>query len=132
MGATDPIADGLIKLYNASQARHPTVEVRASRFLAQILDVLKQEGFIRTWKPIGETPAQRMLRVYLKYVQKRPVITRLVRISKPGMRRYYKARELPRVLGGLGIAVVSTSRGLMTERDAYRKRIGGELVCYVW
>ena len=64
MGATDPIADGLIKLYNASQAGHPTVEVRASRFLARILDVLTQEGFIRTWKPIGETPAQRMLRVY--------------------------------------------------------------------
>jgi small subunit ribosomal protein S8 len=132
MGATDPIADGLIKLYNASQAGHPTVEVRASRFLAQILDVLKQEGFIRTWKPIGETPAQRMLRVYLKYAKKTPAITRLVRVSKPGMRRYHKARELPRVLGGLGIAVVSTSRGLMTERDAYQKRIGGELVCYVW
>lgn len=132
MGATDPIADGLIKLYNASQAGHPTVEVRASRFLAQILDVLKQEGFIRTWKPIGETPAQRMLRVYLKHAKKTPAITRLVRVSKPGMRRYRKARELPRVLGGLGIAVVSTSRGLMTERDAYQKRIGGELVCYVW
>jgi small subunit ribosomal protein S8 len=132
MGATDPIADGLVKIFNASQARHPTVEVRASRFLGEILEVLKREGFIRTWKPMGETPAQRMFRIYLKYADKRPAITRLVRISKPGMRQYRNAKELPRVLGGLGVAIVSTSNGLMAERDAYQKRVGGEIVCYVW
>ena len=132
MGASDPIGDGLTKISNASQAGHPTVEVRASRFFGTILDVLKQEGFIRTWKNIGETPAQRMFRVYLKHINKRPAITKLVRISKPGMRRHRPARELPRVLGGLGIAIVSTSNGLMTEREAYHKRIGGEVICYVW
>ena len=132
MGASDPIGDGLTKISNASRAKHPTVEVRASRFLSAILDVLKQEGFIRAWKSIGETPAQRMCRVYLKYANKRPAITHLVRVSKPGMRRYHSARQLPRVLGGLGVAIVSTSNGLMTERDAYHKRVGGEVICYVW
>jgi len=128
----DPIADGLTKLYNASKAGHPTVELRASRFLANILDVLKREGFIRTYKPIGESPAQRMLRVYLKYAKKTPAIKQLIRVSKPGVRRYRKAHELPRVLGGLGVAIVSTSKGLMTEREAYQTRIGGEVICYVW
>jgi small subunit ribosomal protein S8 len=132
MGASDPISDGLTKISNASRAGHPTVEVRASKFLAAILDVFKREGFIRAWKIMGETPAQRMFRVYLKYANKRPAITRLVRISTPGMRTYRKARKLPRVLGGLGVAVVSTSSGLMTEREAYHKRIGGEVICYVW
>lgn len=130
--ASDPIADGLTKIYNASQARHPTAEVKASRFMGQILEVLQQEGFIRGYKPMGETPARRMLRVYLKYVKKTPAITRLKRVSTPGARRYRKARELPRVLGGLGAAIVSTSKGLMTERDAYRQHIGGEVICYVW
>ena len=140
----DPIADGLTKIYNASQVKHPTVEVRASRFLGRILDVLKQEGFIRTYKPIGESPSQRVLRVYLKYAlpaptsvgaqagKKTPAITQLIRVSTPGVRRYRKARELPRILGGLGTAIVSTSKGLMTEREAYHQRIGGEIICYVW
>ena len=132
MAITDPIADGLTKIRNASRSRHPTVEVRPSRFLTQILEVLKQEGFIRTYKVMGETPVQRMVRVYLKYAKKIPAITELIRVSKPGVRMYRKARELPRVLGGLGVAVVSTSKGLMTERDAYRQRIGGEVICYVW
>ena len=128
----DPIADGLTKLFNASKAGHPTVELRASRILANILDVLKREGFIRTYKPVGESPAQRMLRVYLKYARKIPAIKQLIRVSKPGVRRYHKAHELPRVLGGLGVAIVSTSKGLMTEREAYQSRIGGEVICYVW
>jgi small subunit ribosomal protein S8 len=132
MGASDPIGDGLAKISNASRAGHQTVEVRASRFLGAILDVLKREGFIRTWKALGDTPAQRMFRVYLKYVNKRPAIMRLARISKPGMRQYRKARQLPRVMGGLGVAIISTSDGLMAERDAYQKRVGGEIICYVW
>ena len=132
MGATDPIADGLVKIFNASQARHPTVEVRASRFLGEILEVLKREGFIRAWKPMGETPAQRMFRIYLKYANKRPAITRLVRISKPGMRQYRNAKELPRVLGGLGVAIVSTPKGVMTDRAAREQRVGGEVLFAVW
>ena len=143
MASTDPIADGLTKIYNASQAKHPTVEVRASRLMGQILEVLKREGFIRTYKLTGQTPAQRVLRVYLKYAlpaapgaawggKKTPAIKRLIRVSKPGARHYRKARELPRVLGGLGVAIISTSKGLMAEREAYRQRIGGEVICYVW
>ena len=132
MAINDPISDGLTKIRNASRAKHPAVDVRCSRFLTQILEVLKQEGFIRTYKVTGDTPAQRMLRVYLKYARKTPAITQLIRVSKPGVRRYRKARELPRVLGGLGVAIVSTSRGVIAERDAYQQRIGGEVICYVW
>ncbi len=132
MAITDPIANGLTKIRNASLAKHPTVDVRASGVVERILDVLKQEGFIRTYKSVGQTPAQRVLRVYLKYVKKTPAISQVIRVSKPGVRQYRKAAELPRVLNGLGIAVVSTSKGIMTERDAYRQRIGGEVMCYVW
>lgn len=156
MALTDPIADGLTKIANASRAQHLTVEVRASRLFERILDVLKQEGFIRTYKTVGQSPSVRMLRVYLKYAspahgtssaglpssggdrqawqigKKTPAITRIVRVSKPGVRRYRNAKNLPRILGGLGVAILSTSKGLMTERDAYRQRIGGEVLCYVW
>ncbi len=132
MAISDPIGDGLTKIRNASLARHPTVEVRRSRVLAQMLEVLKREGFIRAYQPIGETPAGRFLRVYLKYVNKRPAITQLIRASKPGARMYRKAKGLPRALGGLGVAVVSTSQGLMTDREAYRQRVGGEILCYAW
>ena len=132
MSLSDPISDGLTKIRNASMAKHPTVDVRFSRPFTRILDVLKTEGFIRAYKPIGETPAQRALRIYLKYAKKTPVITQLIRISKPGARVYRKARELPRVLGGLGVAVVSTSSGVITEREAYQQHIGGEVLCYVW
>ena len=132
MASSDPVSDGLTKLRNASCARHLVVEIRFSRFFAKILDILKQEGFIRAYKTVGEKPAQRMLRVYLKYVNKTPAIMHLIRISKPGGRVYRKAKELPRVLGGLGVAVVSTSKGVTTERLAYQQRIGGEVICYVW
>jgi len=131
MGLTDPIGDGLTKIQNASRARHVTVEVRPSRLLAEILDVLQREGFIRTYKPIGESPADRRLRIYLKYAKNTPVLNKMIRVSKPGCRWYRGAQELPRVLGGLGVAVISTSRGLMTDRDAFRQRIGGEVICYV-
>ena len=132
MAITDPIADGLTKIRNASRAHHPTVDVRPTRLLVQMLEVLKQEGFIRSYKTVGESPAQRVLRVYLKYAKNTPAIREVIRVSKPGVRMYRKAVELPRVLGGLGAAIVTTSKGVMTERDAYRARIGGEVLCYVW
>ena len=143
MAASDPIADGLTKIRNASLAKHPAVDVRFSRVFLKILDVLKHEGFIRTYKPVGETPSQRTLRVYLKYApstpggsgragKKMPAITQIIRVSKPGARIYRKADGLPRVLGGLGVAIVSTSRGIVAEREAYQQRIGGEVMCYVW
>lgn len=140
---SDPIGDALTKIRNASRAKHPAVDLRFSRVFAQVLEVLKHEGFIRTYKVIGERPSHRMLRVYLKYAppavggsgragKTAPAITQLIRVSKPGGRLYRKARELPRVLGGLGVAVVSTSKGIVTEREAYQQRIGGEVLCYVW
>jgi small subunit ribosomal protein S8 len=132
MALSDSISDGLTKIRNASAAKHPAVDVRFSRMFVRILDVLKQEGFIRTYKPVGDQPSQRMLRVYLKYAKKTPAITHIVRISRPGARIYRNSRELPRVLGGLGVAVVSTSKGVVTEKDAYQQRIGGEVICYVW
>lgn len=132
MALTDPIGDALTKIRNASRAKHPTVELRPSRLLLRILEVLKREGFIRAYKPAGDTPAQRVVRVYLKYVNKTPAIAQLIRVSTPGVRTYRKVEQLPRVLGGLGVAVVSTSKGLMTEREAYHARIGGEVICYVW
>ncbi|MBI4342860.1 MAG: 30S ribosomal protein S8 [Candidatus Omnitrophica bacterium] len=128
----DSIGDALTKIRNASRSRHPAVDVRFSNLSTRILNVLKREGFIRTYKLIGETPAQRNIRIYLKYARKTPAITQLIRISKPGARIYRKATELPRVLGGLGVAVVSTSRGIVTEQEAYKQRIGGEVICYVW
>ena len=140
----DPISDGLTKIRNASLAKHPAVDVRFSGVFSRILDVLKREGFIRTYKTVGDTPSQRTLRVYLKYApptalagsgragQKTPAITQVIRVSKPGARVYRKINGLPRVLGGLGVAIVSTSKGITTERDAYQQRIGGEVICYVW
>ena len=128
----DSIGDALTKIRNASRSRHPAVDVRFSQLSTRILDVLKQEGFIRTYKLVGDVPAQRSIRVYLKYARKTPAITQVIRVSKPGARIYRKAVELPRVLGGLGIAIVSTSNGIVTEQEAYKRRIGGEVMCYVW
>ena len=132
MASSDPIGNGLTKIRNASRAKLPTVDLRPSRFFAQILEVLKREGFIRTYKAVGELPAQQALRVYLKYAKKTPAITEITRVSKPGIRAYRRAQELPRVLGGMGVAIVTTSNGVMTEREAYQQHIGGEVICYVW
>lgn len=139
MAATDPLGDGLTKISNASRAGHPTVEVRPSNLLTRVLEVLKQEGFIRAYKPTGESAATRRLRVYLKRERRlpagqagRPALTKIVRVSKPGKRWYRKAHELPRVRSGLGVAILSTSNGLMTDRSAFHRRVGGEVLCYVW
>lgn len=128
----DRISDGLTKIRNAARARHATVEVRFSRLMTEMLEVLKREGYIRTYRSVGEKPSDRSVRVYLKYARRTPAISQLIRVSRPGERAYRKAHELPRVLGGLGVAIVSTSKGLMTERDAYQQHIGGEVLCYVW
>jgi len=139
--ASDTLADALTKIRNASRAKHATVEVPATRLAERVMDVLKQEGFIRGYKVGGETPVTRFLRVYLKYASaqetgrvrtKIPAITQVVRISTPGVRRYSGAQRLPRVLGGLGVAIISTSQGIMSDREAFRKRMGGEVLCYVW
>ena len=132
MSNTDPIADGLTKIRNASRAMHPTVDIRSSKVFENILQVLKQQGFVRAYRTLGDVPSLRATRVYLKYAKKTPAITELVRVSRPGLRVYRGAKNLPRVLGGLGVTIVSTSEGIITEKDAYRRHLGGEVICYVW
>lgn len=128
---TDPIADMLTRIRNANQMRHDVVEIPASRIKLQILELLKREGYINDVEYI-EDSKQGILRVYLKYVKGERVIKGLKRISKPGLRVYAKRDELPRVFNGLGIAVISTSEGILTDREARQRNIGGEVIAYVW
>ena len=128
----DPVSDLLTKIRNGSRAKHKTVEVPASSLNRRILQVLKQEGFITAFKPVGVAPKM-SVRVYLKYMPDRtPAITELIRSSRPGRRHYRKTTNLPRVLSGLGRAVLTTSKGIMTDKDARKQHIGGEVLCYVW
>ncbi|HEY8436959.1 MAG TPA: 30S ribosomal protein S8 [Haloplasmataceae bacterium] len=131
MAMTDPIADMLTRIRNANQMRHEVVDIPASRIKLQILELLKREGYINDVEYI-EDNKQGILRVYLKYVKGERVIKGLKRISKPGLRVYAKKEELPRVFNGLGIAVISTSEGILTDREARQRNIGGEVIAYVW
>jgi small subunit ribosomal protein S8 len=129
---TDPIADMLTRIRNASRVYKDSVDIPYAKAKKAILDLLKAEGFIRNYDTL-ENDGHRILRVFLKYGANREhVITGITRISKPGLRVYVKGSEVPKVLGGLGVAVISTSRGMMTDRDARQQGIGGEVVCYVW
>lgn len=135
MTMTDPIADMLTRLRNGNQAYHDEVTIPYSKLKANIAEVLKTEGYIASWS-VGE-PAEgkvgRRLMVELKYGQNRErSLAGLRRVSKPGLRVYAKAGELPRVLGGLGVAIVSTSQGLLTDRQARKRGVGGEVLAYVW
>lgn len=132
MAMTDPIADFLTRIRNANMVKHESVEVPASKMKKNIADILKNEGFIRDVEYI-EDDKQGIIRVFLKYGKNNErVISGIRRISKPGLRSYVKADEVPKVLNGLGIAIVSTSEGVMTDKDARAKKIGGEVVAYVW
>jgi small subunit ribosomal protein S8 len=132
MVMTDPIADMLTRIRNANTVRHETVEIPASKIKREIAEILKQEGFVRDAEYI-EDNKQGIIRLFLKYGQNNErVMTGLKRISKPGLRVYAKSTELPRVLGGLGIAILSTSKGIMTEKAARQAKAGGEIICYVW
>ncbi|MGB9661586.1 MAG: 30S ribosomal protein S8 [Moorellaceae bacterium] len=129
---TDPIADFLTRIRNANMAYHEKVEVPASRMKRAMAEILKNEGYIKDYEYI-EDGKQGILRIYLKYgPNKERVITGLKRISRPGLRIYAKKDQLPRVLGGLGIAVISTSKGIMTDKQARREGLGGEVICYIW
>lgn len=129
---TDPIADMLTRMRNALKAKHQKVDVPASSLKLEIARILKEEGFINNYKLSGEG-VRRTIRLYLRYGQKgETVVTRLERLSKPGCRRYVGSAEIPNVLGGLGINIVSTSRGLMTGKQARKAGIGGELLCLVY
>jgi small subunit ribosomal protein S8 len=129
---SDPIADMLTRIRNANIVRHETVEVPASKIKKEIAEILKKEGFIRDAEYI-EDSKQGIIRIFLKYgPNNERVITGLKRISKPGLRVYTKSLEVPKVLGGLGIAIISTSHGVMSDKDARQAKSGGEVVCYVW
>jgi small subunit ribosomal protein S8 len=133
MSLTDPIADMLTRIRNAITSRHEFVLVPASRTKIAIAKVLKEEGFIKDYEVLkGNTP-QRVIKIYLSYTgKKQPALTGLQRVSKPGMRVYCQKGEIPRIYGGLGIAVISTSQGVMTGQQAWKKSLGGEVLCYAW
>lgn len=132
MTMTDPIADMLTRIRNANMVRHEKLEVPASKIKREIAEILKREGFIRDVEYI-EDNKQGILRIFLKYgPNNERVITGLKRISKPGLRVYVKAHEVPRVLNGLGIAILSTSQGILTDKEARQKGTGGEVLAYVW
>lgn len=132
MTMSDPIADMLTRIRNANIVRHETVEVPASKIKRQIAEILKKEGFIRDAEYI-EDNKQGIIRMFLKYgPNQERVITGLKRISKPGLRVYAKSQEVPKVLGGLGLAILSTSKGVLSDKDARQSKAGGEVICYVW
>lgn len=129
---TDPIADMLTRIRNANIVSHAQVQMPSSNLKVELAKLLKEEGYIVNYE-VTENGKFKTLNVELKYDQKnKPVITNLRRISKPGLRNYCKAKNLPQVLGGMGIAIVSTSKGLFTDRKARKENIGGEILCYVW
>lgn len=131
MAMTDPIADMLTRIRNANKMLHETVEIPASNIKTSILNVMKNEGFIGDFKT--ETNDNKSVTtVTLKYVDKERVIKGLKRISKPGLRVYVEADKLPKVLNGLGIAVISTSKGVMTDKEARKQKLGGEVIAYIW
>ena len=131
MSVTDPIADLLTRIRNANQMRYKEVEVPASKMKNEIARILKAEGFIVDYK-VKKNNIQDILVLSLKYVDKERVITGLKRISKPGLRVYVKAEEVPSVLNGLGIAIISTSKGVMTDKEARANSLGGEVLAYIW
>ncbi len=131
MTITDPIADLLTRIRNANMVNHASVEIPASKLKVELVKLLKEEGYIADYKLVNKD-AFKVINVELKYIGNKPVIRGLQRVSTPGLRAYSKAKNLPRVFGGLGVAIVSTSKGLMTDKAARKDNIGGEILCYVW
>lgn len=131
MTVTDPIADALTRIRNANQVRHSNVSIPASKLKVELVKLLKEEGYIQNYE-IKEDGNFKVIDVELKYFNNKPVITNLKRVSTPGLRTYSKAKNLPKVFDGMGIAVVSTSKGLMTDKAARANNVGGEVLCYVW
>lgn len=130
--STDPIADMLTRIRNANIVSHSEVEMPSSKLKVELAKLLKDEGYITNYA-VKEVGKFKVLNVELKYDEKsKPVISNLKRVSRPGLRSYCKSKNLPQVLGGLGIAIVSTSKGLLTDRKARKENIGGEILCYVW
>ena len=129
---SDPIADMLTRVRNALAARHPKVDVPASKLKAEIARIMKEEGYITNYK-VAEEGAKKTIKIYLKYGNdSRPVISEIERVSRPGCRVYVGQQNIPRVLGGLGINILTTPRGVMTGRAAHREKVGGEILCRIW
>jgi len=133
MAATDTISDMLTRIRNAGMVRHQTTDVPSTKMTRSIAEVLKLEGFIADYEEVGEGIGKNLV-IALKYKgkAKQPIITALKRVSRPGLRVYSNKKELPKVLGGIGIAIISTSQGIMTDRQARQQGVGGEVLCYVW
>lgn len=133
MPANDTISDMLTRIRNACAVRHPTVAIPSTKMTRSITEVLKSEGFIGNVEEAGEGIKKNLI-ISLKYKDRnrKPIIQTIRRVSKPGLRVYSNRKELPRVLGGIGIAIISTSKGIMTDREARKQGIGGEVLCYVW
>ena len=132
MSMTDPIADMLTRIRNANTVGHETVEIPASKMKKAIAEILKEEGYITDFDVI-EDDKQGMIKVTMKYgANKERVISGIKKISKPGLKVYAKANEVPKVLGGLGIAIISTSKGIVSDKEARKLGVGGEVICYVW
>ncbi len=132
MSVSDPIADMLTRIRNAIMARHDSVLVPSSRMKLAIARILKKEGFVADYEVLRGKP-HRIIKLHLKYDDNnQPILSGLERVSKPGLRVYVEQKEIPRVYGGLGIAILSTSNGVMTGKQAWQRGIGGELLCYVW
>ncbi len=131
MQITDPIADMLTRIRNANNARHETVDVPASKLKLAIAKILMEEGYIKSYQFV-ENGNQGVIKITLKYLGKEKVITGLRRVSKPGLRMYAGADDLPKVLRGLGIAIISTSKGVMTDKNARKEHVGGEVLAFVW
>jgi small subunit ribosomal protein S8 len=131
MNMTDPIADMLTRIRNAIMARHTRVQIPSSNMKVAIARILQEEGYIKDFEVVQDGP-QGTIKISLRYVDRRPVMTQLKRISKPGLRVYTRRDAIPRVRGGLGTAILSTPKGVMSGRQAYQQGLGGEVVCYVW
>ncbi|MGA1874396.1 MAG: 30S ribosomal protein S8 [bacterium] len=132
MAITDPIADMLTRIRNASMAKFESVDVPFSGMKQRISQILKEEGYVKGVKVIEKQP-QKIIRIYLKYENaNKPVITNLKRVSKPGRRVYVKKDQIPKVLGGLGVAILSTPQGVMTDKGTRKAQLGGEVLCYIW
>ena len=132
MSMTDPIADMLTRIRNANMVHHETVKIPASKLKIELAKLLKSEGFITDYE-VKEEGKFKVIVITLKYdANKKPVISKLERVSRPGLRTYHKAKTLPKVLGGLGVAIVSTSKGLLTDRKARKENVGGEVLCYIY
>jgi small subunit ribosomal protein S8 len=131
MSLSDPVADYLARIRNAIAAKHEKVDIPASRIKVEITKILKEEGFIQNFK-VQEDSKQGLIRIFLRYSDGTPVITGIKQVSRPGRRVYARKEKLPKVIGGLGIAIISTSRGIMTGEQSLQSGIGGEVLCEVW